>query len=285
MNTVKYILYGLIMGVSNVIPGVSGGTMAVILNFYDRLMECITLDFKVIKKNLNFLIPLAIGMVIAILGLSKVMQFLLLNYPTQTYFAFIGIVFGSLPLIYSKASIGGLEKKNYLPMFFTLILMIALSLYNKDSSSVSEVIKYTTLDLESFIMCFLALMIAAVTMIVPGISGALVLIILGMYGTIVGYVVADFYIPLLIPSLLGGIFGILGGAKVVRFLLKHFQQATYMAILGLLLGSLVELYNNANLVLSFNGSLIASVLIMIVMFILVYWFSNQEIKRTKKLDA
>jgi len=285
MNTVKYILYGLIMGVSNVIPGVSGGTMAVILNFYDRLMECITLDFKVIKKNLNFLIPLAVGMVIAILGLSKVMQFLLLNYPTQTYFAFIGIVFGSLPLIYSKASIGGLEKKNYLPMFFTLILMIALSLYNKDSSSVSEVIKYTTLDLESFIMCFLALMIAAVTMIVPGISGALVLIILGMYGTIVGYVVADFYIPLLIPSLLGGIFGILGGAKVVRFLLKHFQQATYMAILGLLLGSLVELYNNANLVLSFNGSLIASVLIMIVMFILVYWFSNQEIKRTKKLDA
>jgi len=278
MKTIKYLLYGVVMGVANVIPGVSGGTMAVILNFYDKLMECITLDFKKIKDNLDFLIPLALGIAISVIGLSKIMQFLLNSYTTQTYFAFIGIVFGSLNLIYSNAKIKKIKKTSYIPFAITFVLMLYLSFANADKETASTIIKYTTLNTESFIMCFIAMAVATVTMIIPGISGALVLIIMGMYGTIIGYVIAEFNIPLLIPSGLGGLFGLLGGAGLVRFLLKNYHQETYMAILGLLVGSIVQLYVNSNVVLAFNLELVSSLVAMILMFVIVYWFSNQQVK-------
>jgi putative membrane protein len=281
MKTIKYLLYGVVMGVANVIPGVSGGTMAVILNFYDKLMECITLDFRKIKANLDFLIPLAIGIAIAVIGLSKIMQFLLNSYTTQTYFAFIGIVFGSLNLIYSSAKKEKIKTRSYIPFIITFMLMLYLSFANADKETASTVIKYTTLNTESFMMCFIAMAVATVTMIIPGISGALVLIIMGMYGTIIGFVIAEFNLPLLIPSTLGGAFGLLGGAGLVRFLLKNFHQETYMAILGLLIGSIVQLYVNSNVILVFNVELITSLFAMAIMFIIVYWFSNQDIKEEK----
>jgi putative membrane protein len=281
MKTIKYLLFGVVMGVANVIPGVSGGTMAVILNFYDKLMECITLDFRKIRENLDFLIPLAVGIAIAVIGLSKIMQFLLNSYTTQTYFAFIGIVFGSLNLIYSSAKKEKIKTRSYIPFIITFMLMLYLSFANADKETASTVIKYTTLNTESFMMCFIAMAVATVTMIIPGISGALVLIIMGMYGTIIGFVIAEFNIPLLIPSGLGGIFGLLGGAGLVRFLLKNFHQETYMAILGLLIGSIVQLYVNSNVILILNVELITSLFAMAIMFLIVYWFSNQDIKEEK----
>lgn len=282
MKTVRYFLYGIVMGVANIIPGVSGGTMAVILNFYDKLMEVITLNLRKIRENLDFIIPLGVGIVVAILGLSKVMQYLLNNFPTQTYFAFIGIVFGSLNLILNKAKEDGAVKTtSYIPFIIAFMLMVYLSFANGDEETASTVIRYTSLNLESFMMCFIAMAVAAITMIIPGISGALVLIIFGMYGTIVGYVVAEFYIPLLIPSVLGLAFGILGGAGLVRFLLNKHKQQTYMGIFGLLVGSVVQLYVNSNIVFGFDFVTLSSLIIMLVMFFIVNWFSSQEIKGEK----
>ncbi|MFI3284471.1 MAG: DUF368 domain-containing protein [Erysipelotrichaceae bacterium] len=276
---IKYVLFGLLMGVANVIPGVSGGTMAIILNFYDRLMESITLNFKVIKKNLGFLIPLGIGVAIGIVGLSKIMGYLLSNYATQTYSGFIGVVLGSLPLIYHKAkgSKHRVSTVSWIPFLITFGIMVVLSMMGGTESS-NEIL-FTTLSVKSFVVIFICMAIATVTMIIPGISGSLILIIMGMYETIYVQVIGNFDIPLLIPAGLGAVFGILGGAKLISFLLAKYQQFTYMAILGLLVGSLVELYMNSGLVFTFNATLISSLIAGVILFVVIYWFSKQEINR------
>ncbi|MEG0176805.1 DUF368 domain-containing protein [Anaerorhabdus sp.] len=283
MEAIKYVVFGILMGIANVIPGVSGGTIAVILNFYDRLMESITLNFKVIKRNLPFLIPLALGLGIGIVGLSKIMSLLLINFPTQTYFGFIGIVLGSLPLIFFKAKGKTKEIKpiNWIAFAIALVIMLYFAFMNADKESAAAAIKYTSLNLESFVVCFIGMAIATVTMIIPGISGSLILIIMGLYGTVYGFAIAEFNIPLLIPCGLGGVVGLLGGAKGVRFLLDRYEQVTYMAILGLLVGSFVQLYMLSGIELVINGTLIVSIIVAAITFVIIYWFSSQEIKSDK----
>ncbi|MFV0479126.1 MAG: DUF368 domain-containing protein [Anaerorhabdus sp.] len=283
METIKNIFYGVIMGIANVIPGVSGGTIAVIFGFYDRLLESITLNFKVIKKNLYFLIPLGLGVAIGIVGVSKIMKFLLEVYPVQTYMAFIGVIIGSLPLILAKAKQEKAIKSNgYL--FFTLALgvMLVLTFINADKETAKELIRYTSLNLESFIVCFIAMAIATVTMLIPGVSGSLILVIMGMYGTIYGYAVAEMNIPLLIPIGLGAVTSLLIGAKVVRELLRRHQQVTYMAILGLLVGSVVQLIVISGVSVSLTMEFVISVLIAVACGGLVYVSSRKEIKQSKK---
>lgn len=285
MNSIKYVIYGITMGIANVIPGVSGGTIAVILNFYDRLMESITLDFKVIKKNLPFLIPLFFGVGIGIVGLSKIMQYLLENFTTQTYFGFIGIVFGSLPLIFFKAKENkNIQPMSWIPFMIAFGIMLYFAFANGDKEVAKTMIRYTSLNMESFIMCFIAMAIATVTMIIPGISGSLILIIMGMYGTIYGYAIAEFNIPLLIPCGLGAVVGILGGAKLIRYVLSRYEQLTYMAILGLLVGSLFQLFMLSNITIAMNLTFFVSIVICIVCFMIIYWFSLQEINRNKQAE-
>ncbi len=278
MEKIKFVFFGIIMGIANVIPGVSGGTMAIILNFYDRLMESITLNFKVLKKNIGFLIPLGLGVVIGILGLSKVMEYLLNEFTAETYFGFMGIVLGSLPLIYYKAKCEAITAKSWVPFIFTFVLMVVLSFVSVEATGPVDSYPMTV---TSILFLFFSMAIATVTMIIPGISGSMILIIIGMYEVIYGYAIANFIIPLLIPILLGAAFGILGGAKLVSFLLGKYQQLTYMAIFGLLVGSFVELFNRSNIDFSVQA-FIGPIIVFIIMFIIVYWFSSYEMKKAKK---
>ena len=279
---IKYVFYGIIMGIANVIPGVSGGTMAIILNFYDRLMESITFNLKIIKKNIGFLIPLGIGLVIGILGLSKVMNVLLSDYPTQTYFAFIGIIVGSLPLIWSKAkrSDKKIQISSWIAFIVTLGIMIGLAFFSSDKDAAP--IKYTSFSIEACIMCFISMIIGASTMIIPGISGSMMLLIMGMYGTIFGFVISDLYIPLLIPTALGAVVGLFGGAKLITLFLNKYEQLTYMAILGLLIGSMAELFKRCGILQADMMTVITSIIACVVMFVVVYLFSLAEMKRDKK---
>lgn len=278
----KFVFYGIVMGVANVIPGVSGGTMAIILNFYDRLMESITFNFKIIKKNIGFLIPLGIGLAIGILGLSKLMNVLLADFPTQTYLAFIGIVLGSLPLIWFKARVNEPKVKVSSWIAFALMLgiMLVLAFFNADKEGAT--IAYTSFSLEACIMCFIAMVIGASTMIIPGISGSMMLLIMGMYGTIYGFVISELYIPLLIPSGLGAVVGIVGGAKLITIFLKRYEQLTYMAILGLLIGSLAELIKRCGIFSADIFTIITAIIAAVVFFAIVYMFSLAEIKRDLK---
>lgn len=282
MKTLRNVLNGVLMGVANVIPGVSGGTIAVVLGFYDELMNCITLNLKVIKEHFMFLLTLGIGVVIGVVGLSHLMEILFNTFPQQTYFSFIGIILGSLPLVFTKARIKNpkLTMSSYVGFAVALLVMIVMAFLNVDSESGS--VLYTTLTPESFVMCTIAMAIAVSTMIIPGISGSMILIVMNMYQTIYFEVLNKMNIPLLLPCAIGGVIGLFGGAILIRFLLAKYNQFTYMVIVGLLVGSIIQLIVQANIV-AFDLGLIISVVIMLVVMFGFYKMSESEYKRDLEL--
>lgn len=281
MKIFIYFIYGILMSITNVIPGISGGTVALVLNFYDKLMESITLNFKIIKKNLNFIIPLGSGLVIGVIIFSKIMKILLKAFPTQTFIAFAGVIVGSLPLIYAIAKKRKkISKINWFVFLVAIILMIILSFISIDKGD--AIIKYQTFSIEAMIMCFIAMSIATATMIIPGISGSLMLLIMGMYGTIYISAIGNLYFPLLIPTAFGGLFGLFAGAKLISYLLKRFEQLTYMAILGLLAGSLIELFKKSNILTADFIVIFSSIICFVFSFLIVYLFSLKEIKKIKE---
>ena len=107
MDFIRLIVIGVILGVANVIPGVSGGTLAVVFNIYDRLISVITLNVKKILSEWKFILPLVIGMGLGIILFSKAITFLFENYPVQTNWFFIGIILGSIPMIVKRLLAAG----------------------------------------------------------------------------------------------------------------------------------------------------------------------------------
>lgn len=277
MQELKYVFYGMVMGMANVVPGVSGGTMAVILNFYDRLVAILSLKKDILKKNIKFLVFLIIGALIGIIGLSNVMQFCLEYYSSETYFGFIGVIFGSVPLLYSHVQqVHNAKKQDWLFFAATFAVMIILMFANGDKTS--GTIHFTELTPISFIALFSAMAVAAFTMIIPGISGSLLLIIMNMYRNIYGYVIPNLIIPLCIPVLLGAVFGIVAGSRLVSYLMSHYKRPTYFAILGLMIGSVFQIFPG----FSFDLHGLLSIFSFLGMFLIVLWFSKKQINEKKE---
>lgn len=277
MKELKYVFYGMIMGMANVVPGISGGTMAVILNFYDRLVSILSLKKEVLKKNIRFLVFLVIGALIGIIGLSNVMQFCLEYYSQETYFGFIGVIFGSIPLLYSHVqSSCNSRKQDWLFFGLTFAMMIAFMFVNGDKTS--GTIPFTELTPISFLALFSAMAVAAFTMIIPGISGSLLLIIMNMYRNIYGYAIPNLIIPLCIPVLLGAIFGIVAGSRLVSYLMNYHKRPTYFAIMGLMIGSVFQIFPGFSL--DWHG--LFSVFSFLGMFLIVFWFSKKQMKEKKE---
>lgn len=237
MDILKTIAIGIIIGVSNVIPGVSGGTMAVIFNIYDKLIGALSLDFKMIKKHFRFYVLLAAGIGIGIILFSKAINFLLQNFTFPTIYFFMGIVIGSIPMLWSRASAGGIALKNTATGFAMLALMAVMFFISPGESS--AVVSQLTPSVFAYMV--FAGAIASFTMIIPGISGSFILLAIGAYMSVIT-AVSEFNLAILLPVAIGAAIGLLGGAKLVKFLMERYTQATYMGILGLVIGSLFTLY-------------------------------------------
>lgn len=128
MDAIKIILKGMVIGVSNVIPGVSGGTMAVVMGIYDQIIESINHFLKQPKKYLQFLIPLGIGAGVGILIFSRVILWLFEFYPMATNFLFIGLILGGCPLLYKEASKTKIKPMNWIYFIITLLILLVFSL-------------------------------------------------------------------------------------------------------------------------------------------------------------
>lgn len=247
IESVKLFFIGIILGVANVIPGVSGGTLAVVFNVYDRLINVISLNVKKIISEWKFLLPLALGMGVGIIGFSKILTFLFENYPMQTNLFFVGIIAGSIPLVYRKikSSMQEISEKNKKPYLSTIIcflvalaIMIVMTVF-KDISGSSVI--YTELSGSLFLLLLVSGALGAVAMIIPGISGSFLLLAIGTYATVIGSV-SDFNIPLMIPTAIGILLGLFFGAFLVRTLMKKVPTQTYGSILGLVIGSIFTVF-------------------------------------------
>lgn len=268
LSVVRNIIAGVVVGVSNVIPGVSGGTMAVSMGVYDELMESLSSKWK---EHLYFLITIAIGAVAGILVFSNLATHLVNLYPMQTSFAFMGLVIGSIPMVYKRASKAKIKPGGVIPFIIGLAVMVVMYIFSRQNIE-NEVL--SSINGLQFIRYVLSLALAAFAMIIPGVSGSLVLVILGVYETVITGV-AQLNVMLLVPSLMGGVIGLFLGVRLVRWLLEEHPQGTYMAILGLMIGSLVAIYPTDQ-AFALNSTGLVSVLTLVIGAAVSYLFARTD---------
>ena len=259
MKYIMDIIRGVLIGVANVIPGVSGGTMAVSLGVYDRLISSLTGLFKNIKKSLATLIPLFIGMAIGIVGFAFLIEYLFAKFPVATCLTFVGLILGGLPLLavslkkeLAKEKTG--LKAGHIAAFVILFVFgIGMSLLGGEGKAVN----LSAVSFGGMLLLFLIGVITSATMVVPGVSGSMVLMILGYYNSIIG-VITDFItalkdfdmkglvhgVTVLLPFGLGVLVGIFLIAKLIEFLFERYAALTYSAILGLILSSPFAIFIN-----------------------------------------
>ena len=269
MKTIFDILRGVVIGLANIIPGVSGGTMMVSMGIYDTIIGCINSLFKNFKRCIKTLWPYALGMVLGILGLAKLITFLLEAYPLPTNMAFIGLILGGLPMILKKMK----GEKKGIAGVIAFVLAFALVVGLKIIGGGNGTDAAITLNIGQLIILFIMGAIAAATMVIPGVSGSMMLMLLGYYNPIVGSVsgLVDALLSgnmsailgccgVLIPFGIGVVAGIFAIAKLIEVLLRRFPGPTYCAIMGLVTASPVAILMG----LSYAGLSAATVIISVV---------------------
>ncbi|AKG05397.1 MULTISPECIES: DUF368 domain-containing protein [Salimicrobium] len=234
----KNIYRGLMMGASDVVPGVSGGTIAVVLGIYDRLIEAVNGFFsKEWKRHLKFLLPLGLGIITSILMLANLIEWLFEHYPAQTKFFFLGLIIGVLPFLSHKADVKHKFKtKHYILMLIGVVLVSSLAFFQPEESGAMS-----NLSSGAYILLFFSGMIASSAMILPGISGSFLLLIIGVYSTVIEGI-SNFQLDVMAVVGAGIVVGIIVMSKIVKFFLDHYPSGTYGVIIGLVLGSVTVIF-------------------------------------------
>lgn len=243
LNYIKKIIAGIVVGIANVIPGVSGGTIAVVFGVYSDLIGAASFDIKVIKANLKVYFCLFGGMGMGILIFARLFKVLYQRFPVQTNFFFVGLILGSLFIIFEFVRENEKifsAKAAFKILWFLIGLGIMLALYFFNGTRFSSTTAIETISIGTFIFLFFAGFVGAAAMIIPGISGSFLLLILGVYYTVIK-AITDFYVPVLIPVGLGVLAGLILSARLIAFLLEKFPKITYSFILGLVLGSILHM--------------------------------------------
>ena len=240
MKHIINILKGAVFGIANIIPGVSGGTMAVIMKVFDRIIDILTLDFKKIKENFIFIIFFGIGAVLGIGAAALILKNLFELYFVPTQMFFTGVIMGSIPFIFRIAVTKEtpMKKINIIPFIIGMVITL-LPLFLSDGMKTIPTDSEPTASL--LIIMAIFLFIAAVAMIIPGLSGSMVLMLLGGYPLALS-AVTELKFTFLIVMLLGAGLGLIAGGRLISFMLKKFHQGTYLAILGLIIGSLFSVF-------------------------------------------
>lgn len=259
MNFFMDIIRGIFIGVANVIPGVSGGTMAVSLGVYDRLIASLTGIFKNFKKSMQTILPVLIGGAIGIVGFAFLIELLFAHFPVATCLTFIGLILGGLPVLLASFQRAlaeehtGIKTGHVLAFVLLLAFGVGMALAGGEGAAVD----LSDISITGIVLLFLVGMVASATMVIPGVSGSMVLMILGYYHPVIGTITAFMTAlkeldiagllhgaGILIPFGLGVVAGIFLIAKLIDFLFQRFAALTYSAILGLIFSSPFAIFWN-----------------------------------------
>ena len=175
MDFIKDILRGALIGVANVIPGVSGGTIAVSMGIYDKIIYAITNLRKEFKNSFKTLLPYGIGLVVGILGLAFLIEMLFAKFQIPTVMAFLGLILGGLPAIIKKVDGEKFKVTHLISFSFFVLLILLLTLFSSNTTEVTSI----SFGIGTVCLMLLFGFISAGTMVVPGVSGSMVLMILG----------------------------------------------------------------------------------------------------------
>lgn len=242
-NLLATFFKGLAMGAANVIPGVSGGTIALITGIFERLIDGIKNVFSVNSIKLffsfklkewakfvdfNFLLSLALGVFVAIISIAKLFEFLFAEYPVYVWAFFFGLVLASVFFVGKT-----IEKWNVVSIsFFVLGTTIAVIMAIMKPASENSDVLYLLLSGA----------IAACSMILPGLSGSFVLVLMGNYELVMINAVNDLNLNILLPIVIGAVVGLLGFSYVLSWIFKKFKNQTIALLTGFIFGSLLVIW-------------------------------------------
>ncbi|WP_436865841.1 DUF368 domain-containing protein [Staphylococcus pseudoxylosus] len=237
---------GFAMGTTDLVPGVSGGTIALLLGIYDDFIRSVSGIFsKRFWESLKFLIPIGLGMVIAIGVLSKLINYLLSTHTVPTMFFFVGLIGGIIPYLLKTSKFKQtFSIQHYILLLLGIVIIVVITLLNNGDKHAGETL---TLNSGLIIKYFIAGMCASSAMLLPGISGSFMLLVLGVYGTVM-FAISEFMslnfaaIPVLLTVGLGVICGFLFSSKLIQYLLSYYTFLTYALIIGFVVGSLYAVF-------------------------------------------
>lgn len=252
MKFILNIIKGLVIGIANIIPGVSGGTMAVTMGVFDKMIEAINGLTKNFKKSFMTLLPIGIGIVGGIGIFSFILPYCLSNFSFQTSMCFIGLIVGGIPAIVTSMGNSFEKEKKKLNPLHVIVFLVFLGIAVFMAVANPTATTTDSINVEPLTLVLLLLMgiACAAAMVVPGVSGSLLLMMFGYYSGIIG-TISSFLsalknldgsgilhcVLILAPFGIGCILGILLISKLINFLLKKFESITYCGIFGLVAAS------------------------------------------------
>ena len=221
------------------VPGVSGGTMALILGIYDDIIHAISSFFKDIKKNFLFLLVVGIGGIIGLVTVGLLVDKAIEVFKYPTMFLFLGIVLGGLPVLFKEADKGKKTKFDWL--FFVIGVVIIAGLMFLDSKVNGSLVDLSNASYGLYIYLFIAGIVVSIALILPGISTSFLLLTLGLLQPLIDAIkMLDF--AFLIPLALGVIFGVVAITKLLETLLTKKPRQTYLMIIGFVVASMIEVF-------------------------------------------
>jgi putative membrane protein len=241
-NNILLFLKGVAMGAANVIPGVSGGTIAFITNIYEDLINSLkAFDIKAISLffnfklksfskhiNFQFLFWLFAGVFISILSLGKILSFLFDHYPVYVWAFFFGLILASIYFVGKTIATWNLT--NVIAVITGVAIAVVITYLNPASRN------------ENTLYLFLCGIVAMASMLLPGLSGSFVLILMGNYQLIFLEAVPDLNMRILLPVVLGSIAGFIILSRIISFLINRFRDGTISVLTGFILGSLLIIW-------------------------------------------
>ena len=275
MKFLEHIIIGIIIGISNIVPGVSAGTMFVILGIFKKLIDQVGLCIDEVKKMIKnitkfkekdggiravgimfknifnsqktFLIPIAIGMVFAIYFIAKLFSILNPEQIMYRNYIFLGLVLGGIPALFKELKKGtdiqNINKRKvniYLFMFIGFLIMLIVYILKINGIGLRKV-GYEELSIAMALPLFLVGAIAAASMVIPGISGSMVVLILGYY-ELMTISISKLNMVFIIPFAIGILVGIMAILKLIKYLLDNHYTRTYSCIVGFVVGSLLMVF-------------------------------------------
>ena len=279
----KNFFKGIIVGLGGVAPGLSGSVLMVIFGLYQKTIECISsiFNFKKLKENLTFLIPLGLGMVGGVILFSNAVNFLLSEFEVYTRFAFLGLILGTLPLLNKEV-----RKEGFKPVYYAVIgVCFALGLWLLYSNSF-----FSTVENPGILQSFILGISVAGSYIVPGVDSAAILNGLGMYQIWLDITsIKILELQILVPAFFGLVIGILGISFIINKLMKRFYTATFSVIFGLFLSVIpsVIVEMKTKFTVGLNAYTIGSGIAVIIGFLVSFYLSdiagnNKKIKKLFK---
>ena len=239
------ILRGIAIGIAFIIPGFSGGSIAAILGIYEKLIGAIADIFSDFKNSIKTLFPIGLGMVIGIISLLFPLSWALESFPIPTVSLFVGLAIGGMPSINDNVRGKRITYKNLIAMIIPAVIVLAISFMPIGADK-----NLTSLSFGGYALLFLIGILGSSALVVPGISGSMLLLILGYYNPIVNLVTdhlllgKDIGISILVLGItaIGIAVGFIGISAIMKFLLKNYPRATYFAIIGFIAGSIPTIY-------------------------------------------